>query len=201
MGDPAAGNHETQRLAVRSSTQRCTANQAASVGLQLSVPDGDRLTVDRHGWICCRYGDRKIIANDPGQAPMGISVLEAKRLVDRCLNELAVPADFRVQGDDFEATQIDEYGSIRIRPRSGVRAGHIEGAIVDAEFHGFGSEPVFAILFAVDGILTELQVYRGDGLPLERELSATEFTLFPGMALTHLARTGEIPLAPPIQTD
>ena len=126
-----------------------------------------------------------------------IALAEARRLVERCVQELAVPRVVREQEREFGAHTIDEFGSISISPLSREPCGDYGGPLVDGEWTAADSQEVFAILLLTNGVLSELQIYSGDSFGIRAEVHASNFALFPGMVLAHLARTGEIPLMPP----
>lgn len=133
----------------------------------------------------------------PGKVSSMMSLLEARRLVVRCVEEFAMPSALREQAADFFAETTDEFGSIRIRPRSNSRADGLSGPLVDGETQDADSGEIFAILFITNGALSGLQIYRGDGLALLSEPHASSFGLFAGMTLVHLASSDEVPLDPP----
>ncbi|MGH3704945.1 MAG: DUF6984 family protein [Agromyces sp.] len=127
-----------------------------------------------------------------------MSRIEARRLVERCVRELAVPRELRAQAADFVDDVSDGFGSIRITPKSRASVADLGGPLVEGEALDADGQDVFAVLLVSAGRLAELQIYRGDGLAIRGELLASGFKLFPGMVLSYLARTKTVPLVPPL---
>jgi hypothetical protein len=67
------------------------------------------------------------------------------------------------------------HGNFRLNPTTGLRDGDQRGVQVDAEAVDVDGETVYALLHASSGWLSELQLFRGDGAPIQKHLAASDF--------------------------
>jgi hypothetical protein len=94
---------------------------------------------------------------------MPLSVAHAEEIIREAVSRLP-------KGDQVLATQVqqmrleslDPDGSYRLIPTQGIRHGSVRGVFVDGESVDEDGAPIYLLLHVTDGLLSELQVYRGD---------------------------------------
>lgn len=108
---------------------------------------------------------------------------ELTRAEKGCIQKLLCSSDWTGfwHADDFVCSVLDEFGSLALSLRASpampnlVTSPIVSGYFSDNDRQDF---PVGEILlFERDGTLTELQVYRSDGLPLKRELDPSKIMM------------------------
>jgi hypothetical protein len=69
----------------------------------------------------------------------------------------------------------NEYGNRRLTVTGGNRADDSRGVVADAEAEDLDGSTVYGLLHVIDGYLFELQLFRGDGRPIQKPLAAGDF--------------------------
>ena len=98
-----------------------------------------------------------------------------RRLLDSLLRpEFPGKDDLIKQLASAEVRQIDDDGSLQFRIRGSSPAA-VNGRIpVEAELEDSDGMTIFLLLHVIDGYLNELEIYRGDSLPIKGEIRPEE---------------------------
>lgn len=92
-----------------------------------------------------------------------------RTLLERLLEcEFPRRDELQRQLEFVSARQIDEYGSLALDVKSPIRAGTWSGMLVDAEYLDADRVPIWILLHAVDGRLSELEIVKADGSTIKR---------------------------------
>src|SRR6476659_5429107 len=107
------------------------------------------------------------------------SVLE-KNLVSRLLtNEFAGRNELRAQVEDLRVREIDNNGSLELVPGGAAPLAVVQQRIpVEARLIDSDGMTISILLHVLDGLMNELEIYRDDSKPVQRELSPEEVKPF-----------------------
>jgi hypothetical protein len=105
---------------------------------------------------------------------------EEQAVLDRLLREDFPGAEtLRKQSQDLQVRRIDRDGSLELRPGEGApRADVDERVPVEAELKDRDGFMIHVLLHVVDGLMNELDIYKDNLRPPQRDLVAEELRVF-----------------------
>ncbi len=104
---------------------------------------------------------------------------EERALVAKLLSaDFPSKAALAHQATEVSARRLDSDGSLALRPRAGVPAASVTRRIpVEAELDDIDGVTIHVLLHVVDGLMDELEIYRDDSRPIQRQLPSDELRL------------------------
>jgi hypothetical protein len=98
-----------------------------------------------------------------------------RRLLDALLRpEFSGKEDLIKQLASAEVRRIDDEGSLQFRIRAGSPAAVKRRIPVEAEIEDSDGVPIYLLVHVIDGYLNELEIYRGDTLPIKGAIRPDE---------------------------